>query len=67
MTLDPPHGPVWVVAMPAGWWLTCVLCELLASASTPEGVRAFLGQHQVQPDPAWLARMERARVEVAGS
>jgi len=60
-----PHGPVHITPDPDGWWVGCLLCQVTVLARTPEEKRVFITVHQVQPDPAWLERQERARAEVA--
>jgi hypothetical protein len=43
----------------------CRMCEVgEVSTGTGRG-RAILHAHQVEPDPDWLARVDRARVDLA--
>jgi len=44
--------------------MVCDLCEQTRFAPSDGAARAFLHAHDPEPDPAWLARVERARAEV---
>jgi hypothetical protein len=62
-----PHGPVYVVDMGSWRHYVCRMCEVGAVTGRYRRgqVKAFLGVHAVQPDPAWLERVEAAQKAVA--
>lgn len=53
-----PHGPIHTSPDPDGEWVGCLLCQVTTLARTTDEKRAFLHAHQVEPDPAWLARVD---------
>jgi hypothetical protein len=62
------HGPIYLDPCPEGMWATCHDPTHLAVTRlcrTPDAERAFLHAHRVEPDAGWLARVDRARADLA--
>jgi hypothetical protein len=59
------HGPITRTPDPDGAWYGCKLCQVTTLARSPDQERAFLHAHQVEPDPGWLERVDRARADLA--